>query len=247
MELEERQRYYNSERSIESLANSLLSSGVSGSPFFTAGLFQRHLPNQTNEVNNTSRIPTSSLLSHLSAVASSQRTSGILTNPEPKTPRMEDTPSHPSRERTSSASHTESTQDAKSLARRKRNSSDTTSNNGIAGLAEGPTTKRKKRSYHHEPFPMKLYRLLRETESAGESDIISFTEDGRQFCVHKPIELETNILPKYFRHNQLSSFRRLLNMYGFTRLQDGAEGGTFRHPSFIKGKPELCKDISRVR
>eukprot|EP00977_Amphora_coffeiformis_P020630 scaffold8374_cov175-Amphora_coffeaeformis.AAC.69 len=241
----DRQRHFNNAGSIESLANRLLSSGATPSPsLLTANPFQLLLLPHANPLDNTLSFEGSSLLDHLSTAAPSQTTP----IPASKPPGMEDTPSHPPREPSlGSSSHIGSSEDKKNVkkpARRKRNSSDTTTD---SGLAAEPTSKRKKRAYHHESFPVKLYRLLRETEEAGKSDIISFSEDGKRFCVHKPAELETEILPKYFRHNQLSSFRRLLNMYGFARLQEGAEGGTFRHPSFIKGKPEICKDLDRVR
>lgn len=108
-------------------------------------------------------------------------------------------------------------------------------------------TKRKKRPYHHESFPVKLHRLIREAEAGDKTHIISFNDEGTDFHVHTPAAFEEEILHNYFRHNKLSSFRRLLNMYGFVRLQDGAEGGTFRHPSFLKDKPELCQDLQRVR
>lgn len=131
--------------------------------------------------------------------------------------------------------------------RRKRDRSEDETGSGGASLSHETPTKRKKRPYHHESFPVKLHRLLRETERAGKTDIISFSDDGKEFCVHKPALLESEILPQYFRHNSLNSLRRLLNMYGFVRLQDGAEGGTFRHPSFLKERPDLCKDLDRVR
>jgi hypothetical protein len=108
-------------------------------------------------------------------------------------------------------------------------------------------TKRRKRPYHHESFPVKLHRLIREAEAGDKTHIISFNDEGTEFHVHTPAAFEEEILHNYFRHNKLSSFRRLLNMYGFVRLQDGAEGGTFRHPSFLKDKPELCQDLERVR
>jgi hypothetical protein len=113
--------------------------------------------------------------------------------------------------------------------------------------ADQTPTKRKKRPYRHESFPVKLHRLIREAEATDKTHIISFNDEGTEFNVHKSAAFEEEILHDYFRHNKLSSFRRLLNMYGFVRLQDGAEGGTFRHPSFLKDKPELCQDLERVR
>ena len=241
--LSEQQLHYNNAGSVESLASRLLSSGAtpSSSSLFTASPSQLLLQSEAHPVDHALRFPASSFLGDLSVTAASSQSSTTNSGSNPS--RVKETAPHSSPEPRSSHDK----KNVKKAARRKRNDSDTTGESGLAAITGESPSKRKKRAYHHESFPIKLYRLLRESEEAGKTDIISFTEDGKQFCVHKPTEFEAEILPHYFRHNQLSSFRRLLNMYGFARLQEGAEGGTFRHPSFIKGKPELCKDLDRVR
>lgn len=63
-----------------------------------------------------------------------------------------------------------------------------------------------------EPFPERLHRLLSEVEAAGLSHIISFTEDGQAFKIHKPEEFFHRIVQVYFNQTRLSSFKRQLNL-----------------------------------
>lgn len=67
---------------------------------------------------------------------------------------------------------------------------------------------RKKRVYRHESFPNRLFRILKEAEEAGQSDVISFNEYGNVFHILKATKFTDEIIPKYFRHSNLSSFKR---------------------------------------
>lgn len=96
-----------------------------------------------------------------------------------------------------------------------------------------------------EPFPEKLHRLLQESEAAGLSDIISFTANGRAFTIHKPERFFKEIVPQYFRHKRLSSFKRQLNLYGFELISSGPYRGSYYHKLFVKGRPELCITMRR--
>ena len=96
-----------------------------------------------------------------------------------------------------------------------------------------------------EPFPEKLHRLLRETEAAGLTDVISFVANGRAFMIHKPERFFKEIVPRYFRHKRLSSFKRQLNLYGFELISSGAARGGYCHKLFIKGRPDLCVNMRR--
>lgn len=110
---------------------------------------------------------------------------------------------------------------------------------------EDPSSSKRKRRYNHEGFPQKLHRLIREASVEQNSHIVKFTEDGKQFQIVDTVAFE-GILPRYFRHGKISSFKRLLHMYGFQRTQGTWNEGIFAHASFRRDRPELCKEMVRI-
>jgi hypothetical protein len=105
---------------------------------------------------------------------------------------------------------------------------------------------KQRRRYRHESFPEKLYRMLEEADREGKSNIVSFTPDGAALVIHRPAEFADEIVPRYFRHKKLSSFKRQLSMYGFERIAMGPNEGAFYHSMFRRGFPQLCQHIKRV-
>jgi hypothetical protein len=97
-----------------------------------------------------------------------------------------------------------------------------------------------------EPFPKKLHRLLLEAEAAGRSDVISFVADGRAFAIHLPEKFLEDIVPHYFRHSRLTSFKRQLKLYGFQIINDGPARGGYFHELFVKDHPDRCRKMRRV-
>ena len=77
---------------------------------------------------------------------------------------------------------------------------------------------KKKRKYNHESFPRKLHRLIMEAEANGKGNIVRFTTNGLRFQILDTKGFE-EILPSYFRHGKITSFKRLLHMYDFSRIQ----------------------------
>ncbi|XP_039822677.1 heat stress transcription factor B-2a-like isoform X4 [Panicum virgatum] len=60
------------------------------------------------------------------------------------------------------------------------------------------------------PFLTKTYQLV---DDPAVDDVISWNEDGSTFVVWRPAEFARDLLPKYFKHNNFSSFVRQLNTY----------------------------------
>ncbi|KAG8447853.1 hypothetical protein GDO86_015093 [Hymenochirus boettgeri] len=100
-------------------------------------------------------------------------------------------------------------------------------------------------------FLTKLWVLV---EDQANSDIIAWNWNGQNFCILDEQRFSKEILPKYFKHNNLSSFIRQLNMYGFRKVvslenglvkSESALAIEFQHPFFKKGMPELLENIKR--
>ncbi|XP_072732854.1 heat shock factor protein 3 isoform X3 [Ciconia boyciana] len=87
-----------------------------------------------------------------------------------------------------------------------------------------------------------------------DSDFLVQSQNGENFCILDEQRFAKELLPKYFKHNNISSFIRQLNMYGFRKviaLENGmitAEKSSvieFQHPFFKQGKAHLLENIKR--
>lgn len=76
-------------------------------------------------------------------------------------------------------------------------------------------------------------------------DIVSWTEDGSAFIIKNPTVFSESILPKYFKHSNISSFIRQLNMYDFHKKRSACKEQTFKHSLFLKDQPDFLKCIHR--
>ncbi|CAN4105368.1 unnamed protein product [Withania somnifera] len=90
------------------------------------------------------------------------------------------------------------------------------------------------------PFLIKTYQLI---EDQSIDDVISWNEDGSTFIVWNPTELARDLLPKYFKHNNFSSFVRQLNTYGFRKVVP--DRWEFANDCFKRGEKSLLRDIQR--
>jgi len=92
-------------------------------------------------------------------------------------------------------------------------------------------------------FLRTLYTILR-TES---SQILAWSSCGSYFQVYDIAKLETEVLPRYFKHNKFVSFQRQLNNFGFHKwTKTRASVCTFSHDVLVQCKPSELAAMSSV-
>jgi hypothetical protein len=100
---------------------------------------------------------------------------------------------------------------------------------------------------HNRPhsFPWKLHEMLEDAEKNNFQDVVSWELDGTAFKVHKHDEFLQRIMPIYFDQTKYESFRRQLNLYGFSRVSRGPHRGIYLHKFFLRNDRPLCENIAR--
>jgi len=108
-------------------------------------------------------------------------------------------------------------------------------------------TEQQKEGQRGVQFPWKLHSLLEKAEKEGNDHIISWLPDGKSFKVHKKEEFCNSIMPAYFNSNKYKTWQRSLNLWGFESIVRGQNKGAVCHKAFLRGYPELCKNMTRVK
>lgn len=99
-------------------------------------------------------------------------------------------------------------------------------------------------------FLTKLWRLV---EDAKYNELIHWSDNGLSFIIQNQSRFSKEVLPMYFKHSNMASFIRQLNMYGFHKLVKVEHGGLrsetdemeFFHQYFTKGQTSHLEFIKR--
>ncbi|XP_055904936.1 heat shock factor protein isoform X2 [Eupeodes corollae] len=99
-------------------------------------------------------------------------------------------------------------------------------------------------------FLAKLWRLVEDPET---NNLICWSKDGRSFIIQNQAQFARELLPLNYKHNNMASFIRQLNMYGFHKITSIDNGGLkfdrddmeFSHPCFKRNSPYLLEHIKR--
>ncbi|XP_014612950.1 PREDICTED: heat shock factor protein 1-like isoform X2 [Polistes canadensis] len=99
-------------------------------------------------------------------------------------------------------------------------------------------------------FLAKLWKLVEDPET---DNLICWSPNGRSFYIRNQAQFARELLPHYYKHNNMASFVRQLNMYGFHKKVSVELGGLkcdrdemeFAHQYFYKGHPYLVEHIKR--
>ncbi|XP_026570230.1 heat shock factor protein 4 [Pseudonaja textilis] len=100
-------------------------------------------------------------------------------------------------------------------------------------------------------FLTKLWTLVEDPET---NHLICWNTNGTSFHVFDQSQFAKEVLPKYFKHNNMASFVRQLNMYGFRKVVNIEQGGLvkperddteFQHLYFLQGHEHLLELIKR--
>lgn len=107
------------------------------------------------------------------------------------------------------------------------------------------------------PFIAKTYNMI----ESSSNDIATWSIDGKSFYIYRPKVFSQDIIPKFFKHNNFSSFVRQLNTYGFRKTKASSfsgkrarqvDGNTmeseyweFEHDCFHRGNFNLIQTIRR--
>jgi hypothetical protein len=100
-------------------------------------------------------------------------------------------------------------------------------------------------SSNSKTAPAFLEKLFEILDDKSLEDYISWMPDGKSFIIKKVAEMSELVLPKWFKHNNIQSFVRQLNMYSFSKTRHDSNHREFRQPLFQRGRRDLLLCIKR--
>ncbi|XP_053967092.1 heat shock factor protein isoform X1 [Anastrepha ludens] len=125
----------------------------------------------------------------------------------------------------------------------------------IVHLKQETTTKEQMHTFSETGagVPAFLAKLWRLVDDPDTNHLICWNKDGRSFIIQNQAQFARELLPLNYKHNNMASFIRQLNMYGFHKITSIDNGGLkfdrdemeFSHPCFKRNCPFLLEHIKR--
>ena len=94
-------------------------------------------------------------------------------------------------------------------------------------------------------LPVFISKLLRMLSPSENADAITWGGDGTTVLIRDRTAFETKVIPKFFKHSNLPSFVRQLNLYGFHKTTQDPEVCEFQHKFFKRDHLQLLVNIRR--
>mmetsp|Transcript_20803 Transcript_20803/g.26309 ORF Transcript_20803/g.26309 Transcript_20803/m.26309 type:complete len:225 (-) Transcript_20803:82-756(-) len=102
------------------------------------------------------------------------------------------------------------------------------------------------------PFVHNTFTILNESKT---DDVVCWAPTGDAFIIKDQYAFSSDVLPRYFKHNNVSSFIRQLNTYQFHKVPNeeanfpvSSDDIVFSHPYFQKGRDDLlCNVVRRTK
>ncbi|EPX72802.1 transcription factor Hsf1 [Schizosaccharomyces octosporus yFS286] len=126
--------------------------------------------------------------------------------------------------------------------------------NGTTLTSLGPGSNSGSQTRKITQFSNKLYNMVNDSST---DSLIRWSERGDSFFVIGHEDFAKLVLPRYFKHNNFSSFVRQLNMYGFHKVPHIQQGVLqsdspnelleFANPNFQRDQPELLCYVTRKK
>lgn len=91
-------------------------------------------------------------------------------------------------------------------------------------------------------FLLKTYDIVSDP---NYQSIIRWSKDGDAFIILNTHEFCDKVLPVYFKHKNLSSFVRQLNIYGFKKSKHKNDEQCFTHKDFRRDNKKLLLNMKR--